>query len=94
MAQSLLLPARTLAQVIPLPGAAPHPVQQQRGVGRRPPHIVNLSRWKFERKCANAARSEAAGMSVEEAGAFMRTCERLLLDARTQYVAAQQRTSS
>ncbi len=48
MAQSLSLPVRISAQIIPLPTAALQPVQQQRGPGRRPSSIVNLRRWKCD----------------------------------------------
>lgn len=91
MAHSLSLPARTSARVIPLPNAAQHPVQQHRGPGRRPPHIINLSRWKLDRKFPDMARSVDTPASVEQARAFVQTCERLLQEARAQYMVAQQR---
>ena len=91
MAHSLSLPARTAARVIALPNAAPHPVLQQRGPGRRPPHIINLSRWKLDRKFSAKAKPVDAHASMEQARTFVQTCERLLQDARAQYMVAQQR---
>lgn len=91
MAHSLSLPSRTSARVIPLPNAAPHPVLQQRGPGRRPPHIINLIRWKLDRKFPDMARPVDTPASVEQARAFVQTCERLLQEARAQYMVAQQR---
>lgn len=91
MAQSLSLPARTAARVIALPNAAPHPVLQQRGPGRRPPHIINLSRWKLDRKFSAKAKPVDAHASMEQVRTFVQTCERLLQDARAQYMVAQQR---
>lgn len=91
MAQLLSSPAHTFARVIPLPTAAPHPVQQQRGPGRRPPHIINLSRWKLDRKFSTKVKPVDASASMEQARVFMQTCERLLQDARAQYMVAQQR---
>lgn len=91
MAQSLSLPARTAARVIALPNAAPHPVLQRRGPGRRPPHIINLSRWKLDRKFSAKAKPVDAHASMEQARTFVQTCERLLQDARAQYMVAQQR---
>ena len=91
MAHSLSLPARTSARVIPLPNAAQHPVQQQRGPGRRPPHIINLSRWKLDRKFPDMPRPVDTPASMEQARAFVQTCERLLQEARAQYMVAQQR---
>ena len=91
MAQSLSLPARTAARVIALPNAAPHPVLQRRGPGRRPPHIINLSRWKLDRKFSAKAKPVDAHASMEQARTFVQTCERLLQEARSQYMVAQQR---
>jgi len=91
MAHSLSLPARTAARVIALPNAAPHPVLQQRGPGRRPPHIINLSRWKLDRKFSAKAKPVDAHASMEQARTFVQTCERLLQEARSQYMVAQQR---
>lgn len=91
MAHSLSITARTSAQVIHLPTAAPYPVQQQRRPGRRASHIVNLNTWKFRRKVADAARAVEPAACVDEARNFMQTCERLLQDARVRYMVAQQR---
>jgi|GEM_PF-3168598 len=90
MAQSLSLPVRTSAQIIPLPTAALQPVQQQRGPGRRPSSIINLRRWKCDNVLSIKAQRVTAQSSLENSRSYMQTCEYLLQDARGQYLVAQQ----
>lgn len=40
--------ARQSAKIIPLPGALSEPVQQKRGPGRRPAHIINMHYWRLD----------------------------------------------
>lgn len=91
MAQTLSPHAvRMSARVIALPTAAPHPVQQQRGPGRRAPHIINMSRWQLDRRFADKALPVDPCANLQTAHAFLQTCERLLQEARSQYLVAQQ----
>lgn len=73
MAQSLSLPVRTSAQIIPLPTAALQPVQQQRGPGRRPSSIINLRRWKCDNVLSVKAQRVTAQNSLEQARSYMQT---------------------
>lgn len=93
MAQSLTSTARTSAHIIPLPTAAQQPVQQKRGPGRLPSHIINLCRWKSSRPAVVTVHQAVVPNELEQARQFLATCERLYQDARSQFLVAQQRTA-
>lgn len=93
MAQSLTSTVRTSAHVIPLPTAAQQPVQQKRGPGRRPSHIINLCRWKWNRTMVAQVQQVAVQSDLEQARKFLTTCERIYQDARSQFLVAQQRAA-
>lgn len=94
MAQSLSLPVRTSAQIIPLPTAALQPVLQKNGPGRRPSSIINLRRWKCDHILSVRAQRVTAQSSLEQARSYMQTCEFLFQEARGQYLVAQQQAAS
>lgn len=52
------------AQIIPLPGVASEPVQQQRGPGRRPSSVINLRRHKCDHISAARGKAQDAALAL------------------------------